>query len=602
VLLLLYLVAALCAVAAHERSTQALRSRGTALDPVAAGRPSTLAFGLRWLAAAAVLAGPLFLLTPRTEESPWDPMRRFSMQPDRGQSAQTGFSDEIDLLRSGVVGSDDTPVFTVQVTDAIGRPERSLPSDQRWRGIVLDRYDEGKWISGQTFTSGGSRFNVRWRPVDGPGLLLTFHVPQHAGGLFLAEPIGLGPEAGLMPVRSAMGAHRHPPLFYEAGGTALALTYLTETEYRYVQSLSRRTNQERYPALRVPNGYQQELLMCRAPGVQEHTFELVERLARQELAPDAQLLAGLERRRRWGAPLPPVFWEPLARMLTDHLARSGEYSYSLEIVRREPRLDPVLDFLTNVKQGHCERYASALALMLRALGIPTRVVKGFRGADYLGEGKYQVRNSQAHAWVEALVSARGPGEGMGAVTPHSSPKYDWLFLDPTPDTDPPMLSALTRLQRSSEVLWRDLFLGYSAGDQTDLWQELLGAPLLSVVALVAVAGLLLALVLLLVRRHRWSRRTAPATEAGPLLDRLCRLLARHAGLRRRRSETQAELAERAAAALTAREATVAVRDVPAAVVATYYRTRYGAQAADEAHLRDLRARLDALAAALRLSQ
>jgi hypothetical protein len=587
-LLLLYLVTALSALAAHERRTLALHGPGATLEAAPGERPTTLTFGLRWLAGAAVLAGPLFLLTPRSEEAPWDPMRRFGMQPERREGAQTGFSEEIDLLRTGVLVRDDSPAFSVQVTDPSGRPERALPPDPRWRGIVLDRYEEGLWRSGLTWSSGGPRFNVRWHPCEGPSLLLNFRVPRQTGGLFLAEPIGLGSRPGLLPVRAAPMPGRHPPLFYEAGGTALAISYLTETEYRYVQSIPREPGRVRCPAVRVAERYQASLLKCHAPGVEELTVALLERLARQAPAPDARLLAALERRRRWGADLPPIFWEPVGRMLADHLARSGEYTYSLQIARKVMRLDPVVDFLVNVKEGHCERYASALALMLRSLGVPARIVKGFRGADYLGEGKYQVRNSHAHAWVEALVPAQG------------GPGYDWLLLDPTPETEAPALSALTRLQQNGEVLWRDLILGYGSGDQAGLWEDLGSGQLLASAApLLGAAALGAAFVWLVRRQRRLRRRVATATQAGPLLDRLCRLLERHADLRRSHGETPAELAERAALALAAREATAAVRDVPAAVVSAFYRARYGGQPASEAHLRDLSGRLDALAAALR---
>jgi hypothetical protein len=583
--LLLYLVTALCALAANERCTQALRGRGMTVAPASAERPSMLGFGLRWLAGAAVLAGPLFLLTPRTEESQWDPLRRFGMQPDRAISARTGFSEEIDLTRTGTLENDDSPAFSVQVTDLASRPVRVLPADQRWRGQVLDRYEDGcRWSPGLTWSSGGPRYKVRWHPYDGPeGVLLTFRVPRQAGGLFLADPIGLGPEAGMLPVRSVSGQGRHPPLFYEAGGTVLPSSYLTDAEYRYVQSLPLYPDRERIPAVRVRERYQRSLIVCRVVGLEEWTLELVRRLVRE--APDAQLKAALDRCRDLGADIPPIFWEPLARLMNDHLARSGVYTYTLQMRRESLTLDPVMDFLQNVRQGHCERYASALTLMLRAVGIPARIVKGFRGADYLGEGKYQVRNSHAHAWVEALV----PGKGTD---------FDWLVLDPTPETEAPALSALTRLQRNSEVLWRDLILGYSSSDQASLWESLIG-QVLAAAPLLAVVAALLAVVWML-SRQRWRRkRAALPTEAGSLYARLCRLLERHAGLRPRPCDTPAELAERATAFLAAHQAPATVRDVPSAVVTTLYRMRYGAQAADEAHLRDLSARVDALAAALR---
>ncbi|HEX6243615.1 MAG TPA: transglutaminase domain-containing protein, partial [Polyangiales bacterium] len=68
------------------------------------------------------------------------------------------------------------------------------------------------------------------------------------------------------------------------------------------------------------------------------------------------------------------------------------------------------------KRGHCEYFATALALMLRAVGIPSRNVTGFVGGEYNQFGGYYgLRQSDAHSWVEALTHDRG-----------------WIILDPTP--------------------------------------------------------------------------------------------------------------------------------------------------------------------------
>src|SRR5262249_6947460 len=129
-----------------------------------------------------------------------------------------------------------------------------------------------------------------------------------------------------------------------------------------------------------------------------------------------------------GVPLPPrpptpekipPQAETIARALTAYLATSGDYTYTLELKRTDLTIDPVLDFLQEVRDGHCERFAGALALMLRTQGIPARVVRGFRGAESASEGVYVVYQKDAHAWVEALV----PGAGGG---------LEWIPLDATP--------------------------------------------------------------------------------------------------------------------------------------------------------------------------
>ena len=96
----------------------------------------------------------------------------------------------------------------------------------------------------------------------------------------------------------------------------------------------------------------------------------------------------------------------------------AEYKYTLAATRNE-RHDPVLDFLFENKEGHCEYFASAMALLARSVGIPARVVTGYR----VGEknpilGHYVVRERNAHAWVEAYLEGRG-----------------WVLFDPTPNVE-----------------------------------------------------------------------------------------------------------------------------------------------------------------------
>jgi protein-glutamine gamma-glutamyltransferase len=96
-----------------------------------------------------------------------------------------------------------------------------------------------------------------------------------------------------------------------------------------------------------------------------------------------------------------------------HLAT--EYRYA-RAFRRATGLDPALDFIMRDKSGHCEYFATALALVARAAGIPARLVTGYRVSEKSPFGYYVVRERNAHAWVEAFV----PGKG-------------WTVRDPTPE-------------------------------------------------------------------------------------------------------------------------------------------------------------------------
>lgn len=77
----------------------------------------------------------------------------------------------------------------------------------------------------------------------------------------------------------------------------------------------------------------------------------------------------------------------------------------------------LVDFLTT-KQGYCEQYAAAMTIMVRALGIPARVGIGFTQGERLADGSYQVRSTNAHAWVEVPFADSG-----------------WVIFDPTPAVD-----------------------------------------------------------------------------------------------------------------------------------------------------------------------
>jgi hypothetical protein len=93
------------------------------------------------------------------------------------------------------------------------------------------------------------------------------------------------------------------------------------------------------------------------------------------------------------------------------------FEYSLSVARDE-RLDPIVDFLTVHRAGHCEMFASAMVLLARARGIPARVVGGYRVTEVNPlTGRAVVRDKNAHAWVEAWID--------GA----------WHAWDPTPSTE-----------------------------------------------------------------------------------------------------------------------------------------------------------------------
>jgi len=102
-----------------------------------------------------------------------------------------------------------------------------------------------------------------------------------------------------------------------------------------------------------------------------------------------------------------------AARLTRWLRENCDYTLSF---RPWPSGRPVHDFLFETRAGHCEYFATSLALMLRAVGVPSRLVAGYRGGQWIEHREdYFVRLSDAHAWVEARIPGRG-----------------WVRMDPTP--------------------------------------------------------------------------------------------------------------------------------------------------------------------------
>ena len=159
---------------------------------------------------------------------------------------------------------------------------------------------------------------------------------------------------------------------------------------------------------------------------------------RAELAPLA---------RRWvgDATDPAEQIARLARELTSH------HRYSLTFERPPRRRDPVAAFLAEEgSAGHCEYFASAMAVLARTIGVPARVVGGYRVSEYNPVGHYHVvRERNAHAWVEVEL----PGKGWVSV---DATPADSLAMA-GPEQTPPLSAVLDALlTKASDWLQRAL--------------------------------------------------------------------------------------------------------------------------------------------------
>ena len=154
----------------------------------------------------------------------------------------------------------------------------------------------------------------------------------------------------------------------------------------------------------------------------------------------------------------------IAKRIEQRLQSSGEYKYSLSNEIIDPSIDPVEDFLFNRKQGHCEYSASAMALMLRAVDIPSRLVSGFKGGQMSGfSGAFTVEGRHAHAWVEAWVGGQ------------------WKTFDPTPFARAESVaeigeerSTFSNLQGLLSGLWEQRIVRLSIDEQKSMIYAPLG--------------------------------------------------------------------------------------------------------------------------------
>jgi hypothetical protein len=131
-------------------------------------------------------------------------------------------------------------------------------------------------------------------------------------------------------------------------------------------------------------------------------------------------------------------------------------------------VEPVYDFLFNQKSGHCELFASAMAVLLRTIGIPARVVNGYRGGQWVPYGSfYIVRQKNAHCWVEVFFDRDRD--------PLNRNEIGWVRFDPTP---PAILGGggffgpVTDFFSYLRLKWIDYVIAYSAVEQRKIAMEL----------------------------------------------------------------------------------------------------------------------------------
>ncbi len=188
--------------------------------------------------------------------------------------------------------------------------------------------------------------------------------------------------------------------------------------------------------------------------------------------------------------------QQLANALLQHIRTEG-FTYTL--APGEYGRNGVDEFWLDRKEGFCEHFASAFVVVMRAIGVPARIVTGYQGTDLPpSDGYYIVRQSSAHAWAEYWQSGVGwiRADPTGAVAPDRITRSSRLapqpgFVAGTLDAMSPQLFA--RLRGSWEAInnrWNQWVLNYSRGQQLDVLKQIgFSSPTWEDLALLLVAAL-----------------------------------------------------------------------------------------------------------------
>lgn len=179
------------------------------------------------------------------------------------------------------------------------------------------------------------------------------------------------------------------------------------------------------------------------------------------------------------------------------------YRYDLDIAPQGGGEDAVSYFLFEEKAGYCEHFASAMAVMARSVGIPARVVTGYAAGSYNPfTGLWEVRQSDAHAWVEVYFGGAGwvpfdPTPGFDVPAPGDSEKSPWIAGK--------ILSYVGNALGSGPA---GKLLGGAAGIAKGAVQAARGLPLIMITAMLAALTIFLALAWRVAARltGRWRRR------------------------------------------------------------------------------------------------
>jgi transglutaminase-like putative cysteine protease len=333
-----------------------------------------------------------FVSIPRVSEGLWGKGHKKSIRT-------SGFSEKVDFGSFGDVKLDSTVVMRIEIDSSVKGP-------YYWRGMTLNHFDGISWKDTigrmEWIYKENERFNIKPFREDRSVVQRIFLEPMDTDVIFGLSEIAAVESKGRIILMDKAGA-----LFLPAK-KGKRFDYI-------VYSVSDMSMQK---------GFINKYL---------------------------QLPAGIERITRLSHNITGRKDKDIdkAKKIEKYLREN--YTYSLSTSRPPEGISPIDDFLFNSKKGYCEHYATSMALMLRTVGIPSRVVTGFLGGEMNKYGRYLiVRQSNAHSWVEALIDGK------------------WKRFDPTPPGLVEQHSALALYIDMLRMMWERYVVAFSISDQREI--------------------------------------------------------------------------------------------------------------------------------------
>lgn len=398
-----------------------------AVSPASENRFNRAIYGAAAVLAIFTLAGAtvIFFILPRMN------MGGYLQSLGAQGEFVTGFSDSVNLGGIGRIQQSNATVMHVQVLRGV------LPAQVKWRGVALANFDGRRWSNpSHDFSLLQPLRNI---PLD----LRSLHVvPSLALYSSVARRSTLAYRVVMEPIGSDIFFLASTPLkltgYYREVAVSMGGSITKSSDGRTIDVYEGEADTSD-PAPLVRDSTSQ-----RYPGeIRETYLGLPARLDPRIPALAKQITKDLDSN------------YAKARAIETYLRNT--LGYTLDLPGEEA--DPLANFLFTRRKGHCEYFASSMAIMLRTLGIPSRVINGFRGGEFNDLNRtYIIRGRDAHSWLEAYF-----------------PEYGWVTFDPTPSVPAETGDAWSRLALYMDALhqmWREWVINYDYSHQARLSSEI----------------------------------------------------------------------------------------------------------------------------------